>query len=133
MANNLITWNESYSVSNTEMDMQHKKLISIINKLFDSFKDGNAASMSEEILNEMIEYANYHLKSEEELLQKYNYPEIENHEKIHQSFRDKIIDLKALLSNKSKSTHYELIDYLKKWWTNHILVEDMKYSNFLKN
>ena len=133
MAEKLINWNESYSVGNTEMDEQHKKLIDIINKLFKSFKEGNAQDILNDILHEMIDYANFHLNSEEKLLFKYDYPEKEEHEKKHQSFRDKTEELKKTLTSDSKDTHYQLIEYLKNWWTNHILVEDMKYADFLQN
>ncbi|NPA45576.1 MAG: bacteriohemerythrin, partial [Chlorobi bacterium] len=88
MTENLINWNETYSVGNAEMDKQHKKLIEIINKLFKSFKDGNAQEILHEILQEMIDYANYHLNSEEKLLYKYDYPEKEKHEKLHEEFRN---------------------------------------------
>lgn len=131
MTENLINWNQSYSVGNLEMDKQHKKLIDIINKLFKSFKEGNAQNIFDDILNEMIEYANFHLNSEEKLLFKYDYPEKEKHEQLHQSFRNKIGELKQMMKNGSQDAHYKLIEYLKKWWSNHILVEDMKYSEFL--
>ncbi len=133
MTENLINWNDSYSVGNTEMDEQHKKLIAIINKLFKSFKEGNAQEILQDILQEMINYANFHLNSEEKLMFKNNYPQKEEHEKLHQSFRDKTNELKNLLNSDSKDAHYKMIDYLKTWWTNHILVEDMKYSDFLEN
>lgn len=133
MNENLINWNDSYSVSNAEMDTQHKRIIDIINKLFISFKEGKAESILNDILNEMIEYANFHLNSEEKLLYKYDYPQKEEHEKKHQSFRDKIKDFKKALSTGSKDTHYQIIEYLKNWWANHILIEDMKYANFLSN
>jgi len=133
MTENLINWNESYSVGNADMDEQHKKLIEIINKLFKSFKDGNAQKILDEILQEMIDYANFHLNSEEKLLFKYDYPEKEIHENLHREFRDKTSEMKELINSNSKDAHYKLIEYLKNWWTNHILVEDMKYSNFLQN
>ncbi len=133
MTENLINWNDSYSVGNKEMDEQHKKLIDIINKLFKSFKEGNAQEILNDILQEMIDYANFHLNSEEKLLFKYNYPQKEEHEAMHKSFREKIEELKKSLKSESKDAHYEVIDYLKNWWTNHILVEDMKYSDFLSD
>lgn len=133
MNENLINWNDSYSVGNAEMDEQHKKIIDIINKLFISFKEGKAESILNDIINEMIEYANFHLNSEEKLLYKYDYPQKEEHEKKHQSFRDKIIVFKNALNTGSKDTHYQIIEYLKNWWSNHILIEDMKYANFLSN
>lgn len=131
MSENLINWNDSYSVGNAEMDEQHKKLIGIINKLFKSFKEGNAEKILSEILNEMVDYANFHLNSEEKLLFKHDFPEKESHEAIHQEFRDKIYELKSTIRKKDEGVHYKLIEYLKDWWTNHILVEDMKYSKFL--
>ena len=133
MSENLINWNDSYSVGNAEMDEQHKKLIEIINKLFKSFKEGNAQEILSEILDEMIDYANFHLNSEEKLLLKHDYPEKDNHEAIHQEFRDKTKELKLTIQKKDENAHYQIIEYLKDWWMNHILIEDMKYSVFFKN
>ena len=133
MVSKFINWNETYSVGNTEMDNQHKKLIDIINELFDSFKEGKAEAILSEILDKTIDYANYHLDSEEKLLYKFNYPQKEEHEKFHNEFREKTKELKEMISSKSEDIHYNLLNYLKDWWLNHILVEDMKYSKFINN
>ena len=34
---NLITWSEGYSVGNQEIDIQHKKLIDLINRLYNLY------------------------------------------------------------------------------------------------
>jgi hemerythrin len=132
MTSKLINWNESYSVNHPEMDKQHQKLIEIINTLFDYFKEGKAQEIISEILREVIDYANFHLNSEEKLLNKYNYPLKESHIKKHRLFKEKIEEFKTLINSNANDAHYKLIEYLKDWWENHILIEDMQYANFLQ-
>lgn len=37
----LIKWNEFYSINIVEIDNQHKKLIDLINPMYDAMKAGN--------------------------------------------------------------------------------------------
>ncbi len=131
MIENLINWNEMYSVGHPMMDEQHQQLISIINNLFNAFKEGNALESVSSILDEMIKYADLHFSSEESLLKKNNYPHSDEHLACHAAYKQKILEFRKKLDDGLANVHYEIIEYLKTWWNNHILREDMKYSDFV--
>jgi hemerythrin len=131
MIENLINWNEMYSVGHPMMDEQHQQLISIINKLFNAFKEGNAVESVSSILDEMIRYADLHFISEETLLKENSYPNFDEHLACHAAYKQKIQEFRNKLDEGVVNVHYEIIEYLKNWWNNHILKEDMKYSEFL--
>ena len=62
-----ITWLPAYEVGIPEIDRQHQKIISVINK----FIDGGAAitvdsEVLSELLSELIAYANEHFSTEED-------------------------------------------------------------------
>ena len=79
----------------------------------------------------MFDYSMTHLDAEEKYLSKIGFPYILEHIEMHKMYKKKI----TLLCNKIKSgsvhVHYEIFNYLKDWWTNHILKEDFKYFNFI--
>ncbi len=125
-----IKWNEIYSVGISEIDDQHKKLIDIINKLFKGFSEGKADEIIPDIINELINYTEYHFKTEEDLFNKYNLPEKEKHIQSHKQFVEKIKTWKDNINE--KELPYELMDYLKNWLVNHIMKEDKQYSSFFE-
>jgi len=127
----LINWNETYSVKVKEIDVQHKKLVNIINELHDKMKEGKGKEVVEKLLAELLDYTVFHFSFEEKLLNINNYPEHKTHAKLHadlmeqvQVFRNKVKSGNSLLS-------LELMNFLKKWLVEHILDSDKKYSAFL--
>ena len=132
MATKLITWNQSYSVGIDKIDNQHKILVEIINKLFESFSNGKAESIVSDIILELVEYTEYHFKLEEDLFEEYNYPEKDDHILKHKQFVGQVFEWKNRLSKGDSNIHYELINYLKTWLLEHIQGDDISYSQYFK-
>ena len=62
-----ITWDESFSVNNEEIDNQHQKWIEIINELHDALiNEKEFGNIIEESLEAMVKYAQFHFSFEEE-------------------------------------------------------------------
>jgi len=127
---NLFEWNKDFSVGNNEMDIQHKRLIEIINELFIHFNKGNAQEVSLQILDKMVSYSTFHLDAEEKHLEKIDFPYIDEHKAMHEIYKKKINLFRNKIGLGSEHVHYEIFNYLKDWWTNHILEEDMKYFDY---
>lgn len=130
MGKKLIEWSKMYSVGYDDIDIQHNKLIDLINEMFSAFSEGLAEHNIQNIIEELISYTQYHFDLEEKYFYKYNFPETEEHIKEHKSFVSSIIKFKENLNNGKENVHYEVFEYIKKWLTEHILVSDMKYSTF---
>lgn len=83
-------------------------------------------------MSEISDYSRYHLEYEESLLQEINYSEFTEHKALHFEYLEKTKEysLKSYSSNSEVTS--EILVFLKKWWLNHILVEDMKYKEFIK-
>lgn len=131
MSNNLFNWDKNFSVGNDEMDFQHKKLIDIINELFIHFNKGNAQEKTLTILDRMVNYSILHLDKEEEYLKKIDFPYIDEHKTMHNLYKQEIILFRNKIRSGNEQVHYEIFKYLKDWWTNHILEEDMKYFDYM--
>lgn len=114
------------------MDEQHKKLIDILNKFYEnisiSTNDENIASM----LLEMKEYAQFHFKDEERLLQKHAYPELEKQIESHNTFIEKVEDMERRFNDGTLRLSYELTRFLKDWLAKHIIGDDKEYGAYLK-
>ncbi len=127
----LLEWNNSHSVNIKEIDAQHQKLVGLMNSLFEAMRSGNSKETLGVILNEMVNYAVYHFKTEEELMSKYKFPLIEEHVKEHSDFKAKAADLVARYENSTAVISIEVMNFLRDWVNNHIMDTDKKYQAFL--
>ena len=126
-----IIWNESLSVGVRELDRQHQELIKMINQLIES-KDASVNSEAvSDVLTKMTKYAEYHFKSEEKILTDHDYPNLSIHEKEHIAFMKQTCTFCVDTIKHKETIPVEILSYLKKWLTNHILKSDMQYKSYL--
>ena len=131
--NDSLTWDESISVQVELFDNHHKKLILLINRLYQSMENGEGSSVLLPILEELVEYTAYHFSAEEDVFEKYNYPDKEAHIQQHQTFVAKAKDLHSGLQAGSAVLTNEVLDFLQEWVVTHIMKTDFKYSEFLSD
>jgi hemerythrin len=127
----LITWIPSFSVSVKEMDLQHQALIEITNQLHEALMEGKGSVKVETSVDKMIDYAKRHFKDEEMLLTLHQYPGLVQQKAKHEAFLFKALDFKKDISLGNRATSVTVCNYLKEWWTSHILAEDKLYGIYL--
>lgn len=127
----LIDWQENFSVSIKDMDDQHKKLIAMINQLHEAMKAGKGATEIKTIVGEMIDYAKFHFESEEKLMAEHRFAGLASQKIEHGAFIKKTLEFQADLNSGKRTISIEVLNFLKDWLTNHILVNDKKYSNMM--
>jgi hemerythrin-like metal-binding protein len=131
----LILWEDEFELGIKEIDEQHKKMLGIINKLYDIFESQKQEDQKviDTIIHEMADYATYHFATEEKYLQLFGYEKIEEHVAIHNQYRTKIEDWhKRYDEGRDKLVFFEITNFLHDWWTWHINNTDRDYVSFLK-
>lgn len=129
-----INWEDKYSVKINKIDDQHQMFFNIINSLETATKQEEFMEDLPRILNEIVEFCGLHFKTEEEILKLANYENYAEHKSIHEKF-EKEIRLecsKVLEKDTNISDVMWLYDYLTNWLIDHILEEDHKYIESLK-
>lgn len=126
-------WNDKLSVGVPSIDRQHKVLISLINELHIAMEAGRGAAEARLILNKIINYAKAHFIYEESLFKGKNYLNEQEHLESHNKIKIKLSELKEKSDKNDFDLSEELMDFLKNWLNNHILKEDMSYSELLVN
>jgi len=127
----LLVWNDGYSVGNKEMDLQHQKLMKLINDLDEVIQKGRSAAAFEKVIDGLIDYTKTHFASEERLMEKAAYPDLEHHKDTHFHFIKEIVWFKAQSQSGNPAMNDQLLVYLRTWLSGHILGVDKKYSSFL--
>ena len=125
-----IEWSEKLSVSVTEFDTEHKKLIVMINSLHDAMKSGKGKEALTKILDELTEYVLKHFANEEKLMTKYQYPEYKQHKAAHDEFVKTVVELRKKHDQQLLQAG-QLLKTLQDWLVTHINMVDKRYGPFI--
>lgn len=124
-------WSPNFSVGVPSIDEQHKKLVAMVNTIHAGVKQGIGKEAAAKVLNELAEYTVFHFKTEEDLFDKYGYPETDVHKAIHKDLVQKVVAFKEKFDKGRATVDFELLNFLKNWLQNHICITDKKYGPFL--
>ncbi|HCJ56144.1 MAG TPA: hemerythrin [Clostridiaceae bacterium] len=131
-----LQWNDKYLTHVEEFDAQHKHLFSLINQIYERVLQCHTLeqekAITQEILAELIRYAEVHFKAEETMLQQYGYPGLEEHVKEHDAFRRKVDEFTQEYRAKAAGLSTDVFVFMKDWITEHVLRTDIEYTSFLK-
>ncbi len=129
----LVEWLPGMSVGNTHIDEQHQILIDTINQLANAEIQNDRAIVAM-IIDELVNYTVFHFQYEEDLIAAANYPDLEQHRRIHQGFVRWIRQVREEFTYRTRlQLGSEILGYLRDWLRNHILGEDQRYRPFLDN
>jgi hemerythrin-like metal-binding protein len=123
-------WEEKYSIGIQSIDNQHKEIFKLLNSLLEAMKQGQAASVTSQIILELEKYSRTHFQKEEYFFKRFNYSGAASHILEHQVFIQKINLLKSELTTGKFVLCIELLNFMKNWIEHHILEVDMQYSEF---
>ncbi len=123
-----VIWDETFSVGVEVIDEQHKKLIKMLNKMIDAENTNVNSEIISTVLTEMRQYASEHFALEEKYMLECGYLDYDSHKARHKEFLKKVSMLCIETMHQNKIVPTEILEYLKLWWTTHILKTDMKYK-----
>ena len=118
------------NVSVGGIDKQHKKLVDMINDLYDAMKIGKGKESVGKILNGLIAYTATHFMLEEKYFDKFGYPDKANHKKEHAAFVKRVNEFKTGFEAGKVTLTIEIMNFLSEWLVKHIKVTDKNYSKF---
>lgn len=129
-----LEWEESFSVKVPSIDNQHRILIDLINAIERCMGNQPDKPAMHKVLTAIIQYAKFHFNYEEIMLEKFHYPEIEEHKVSHSNLFEQLKKYEDRLSKgEDDEMSMELLDFLSTWLKTHILFEDMAYSSYLSS
>jgi hemerythrin len=120
-------WKNIYSVNNPNIDDEHKKLFDIAQEAFIEVEPDLKPAKIKEILTKLYNYMKKHFKHEEEYMSEINYPDIQEHKKLHNEIINTINNfvrqLPTLDEDKFEKELARIIDIAL---VHHIIQEDRK-------
>lgn len=124
----LIAWGPELSVGIDEIDAQHKLLIDLLNKLHVAILQQHGRAESMNVLRDLIDYTRIHFAVEESLMRLLNYPDYDAHKASHEQLLEQVHDLQHRLIDEGQGITFELLHFLKRWLSVHIMETDRRYT-----
>lgn len=125
----IIPWSPDFSVGNSTLDEQHKKLLSVCNALSECCEMEGRLKISRfhELLDELARYMREHFATEESMLARCCYAGLEDQKAEHLAFQEKLV---GIISDAAfgRCDITETARFVSKWWSSHILESDMDYK-----
>jgi hemerythrin-like metal-binding protein len=128
----LVKWESGYELGIKEIDEQHRKLVDILNEVIHLKASGAAARKFEQIIEDLVDYTDYHFKTEEQYMERCGYEGLVEHRRVHDGFSDRlrVLYLNTTLGDAERTD--EVLDFLKRWLLHHIMKTDRDYVGLMK-
>lgn len=127
MTKHLIDWDKSFSIGMDEIDDQHKVLFEIINHLWEEVVAREKGSSVVATIEELERYTVTHFTAEESFMRSHHYSKFDTHKQQHDAFIARIRQERAAVEA-GATVSLDLINFLKDWLINHIMVQDKAYA-----
>lgn len=129
-----LSWNDSYLLGIPEIDLQHKKLLSLADDMYE-IVNGDEDSLKvnlSKVLKSLTDYTVYHFSNEEEFMKKYGYPSADMHKSMHDNFIAEVTKQIKSLNTATKAEAERLYKFLASWVLNHIAKSDKVWAEYIK-
>jgi hemerythrin len=128
------TWTPDLETGNPLIDSQHKQLIQALNDLLNACMSGKGKETLHSTLDFLASYTVKHFGDEEKLQIQHQYPDYQNHKKLHLAFVSFVNDLAAKLKTQGPTTLLvgQVTTGVGDWLVNHIKREDLRVANHIR-
>jgi len=127
-----MTWTDKLSVGVGVIDDDNKKLVGMLNELFDAMQAGQGKDSLGRILNGLVQYTKFHFAREEKFFAQTGYPAAVPHKAEHDALTRQVIDVQQKYAAGATATlSLDVMQFLRNWLVNHIQGSDQKYRPHL--
>lgn len=127
-------WNsEQLSLEIKDIDRQHKELVHILQQANDLQKTTSERRRTflPVIIKKLYYYSRYHFLYEENCMETYKYPKLEEHKQLHSQFIGDLNKFKEGYKAGTKDLTVDIVLFLKDWTITHILKADKEFKEFM--
>lgn len=117
-------WSDDLTVGNQELDIQHRFLFALGNRLQKA-----DTKEAQEIAMELFQYCREHFETEEAHMEAVGYPDVI----IHREFHNRLIDdLNATVEGgiQDQEQLEAFLVFFRRWLIEHVMYQDKKYFDF---
>ena len=123
-------WNNSFELGIPQIDLQHRRLVDLINALAAVIADGGKLPEVQTLFSQLMDYAAVHFREEELLMDSSSMSEAGKalHKKAHRGFVEKAREIAMRPDLHQAKVAEQVLEFLTTWLISHILRSDMEVA-----
>lgn len=125
----MFAWDDKLKTNHPSIDIDHKKLVDLVNQLADAMQAGKGKDVCGAVLNNLISYTKTHFAMEERLMSQHGYANSAAHKAEHQKLLADVADFKTKFDAGSLTLTASLLAFLRDWLIKHISHSDKALAN----
>ena len=126
----IVSWKESYTVGNEQIDHEHMVFIKIIGRVHEAVIKRKSLDDLKRIMLELEKYAMFHFVSEENIMIDSAFPDIAEHKKEHEKLLNTLDGkFKEIVSGEEDPS--TLVSFLLDWFVYHTTSLDLQLARHL--
>ena len=132
----LITWGPSLEVGFGDIDVQHRRLVDMLNRLEHAAVTPAAHDVAAQTLDELTAYTQVHFDFEERLMARHGlgeHPSAQAHRAEHRRLVAEVTDFRERLAAGDDRLDEEVLGFLRDWLRSHILGTDRHLAKSLRD
>jgi len=134
MADELVPWSDDFLVGNVSIDLQHKELVKLTNEFYAGVQMGGvlAKVFFLQTIQGAVQYIKTHFKTEEDIMEKIEFPLFQEHKKLHEEFITEVTREIQAFEKQDTPDPAGFVKYLMNWVLNHVANSDKKITPYLE-
>ncbi|MGE4280874.1 MAG: bacteriohemerythrin [Magnetospirillum sp.] len=128
----VLRWSDELSVGVSSLDADHRTLVDLINELGQAIDERRGGAQVVSTLARLTRHVREHFEREEALLNRCGYAEAEDHAQQHAHTVNRLGELNALAAEDDEAAAHAVLDFLKAWFVNHVVGNDLKLRDFFR-
>ncbi len=116
-----------------KLDEQHAGYFHLVEKVEAAAMSQEPCHVVQETLDVLIDYIDEHFSTEKAMMVETDYPELKPHQQEHVYFVRRIMDISEDLRDGDCPVKNGMLEFMKDWFTNHILTTDTRLVAYLKS
>lgn len=122
----LLEWKSEFSIGIASMDFEHRRMISMINEIYDEMSLRRDPDSIEQFLGDVHAAINAHFALEERLMRDADYIEYDAHKDDHEELLDQIRDMMDEFLKDPEEGFTMLSENLADWFEKHFSTFDAR-------
>jgi hemerythrin len=130
----VLTWSPSLAIGVPEIDEQHRALFERAERFAVAVHANERTPRLAELFDFLAEYALEHFASEEALMRRVDYPDLDRHVAEHRAFKQRLGSLVPQWDSEGESSAMllALLGFLDAWLVEHVRGSDQRLGAFIR-
>jgi hemerythrin-like metal-binding protein len=131
MATPFIQWKEEFETGLASLDYEHRQLVDLLNRLYETLVAEGSEDAVEAFLGEVYARISAHFALEERIMRERRYDQYREHKDDHERLLDEIRDIMDAYDTTAGASTQEFANRIETWFVRHFKTNDARLHRLL--